>query len=207
MSVRTSPGKVQKVGCSGAVFLERTMFVMYADYLKTEQWRTVSRERREQDGYKCVCCGSEGNLEVHHVRYPRNWFDTTTDDLRTLCKECHVMVHRLRERFDVHKKFLTFTKNGFIDLSNPVSHAMCCEQERIIALECWKRNLFASKDNIQFINAVRDVTNYDKKIICVDIQHIWELLAFAKDCYISNSEPEMNTQKRKAKAATKTRFK
>jgi hypothetical protein len=186
---------------------ERGNTVEYADYLKSDQWKEISRRRRETDNFSCVCCGATENLNVHHVRYPHDWFQTREDDLRTVCKDCHVMVHRLKEQFDMCSKFLTYTKNGFIEQNGSVYQKMVLAQEAIMARECWKRNLFASADNRRFINNVREIVNYERQVAPIDIERVWKLLAFVKDCFIENSEPKFNKSKRKAKALSRTRFK
>lgn len=62
----------------------------YTEYLKTEWWQKVRLERLKIDGYKCVNCGAEKNLQVHHTDYSRGWFhEDPRQDLITLCKKCH----------------------------------------------------------------------------------------------------------------------
>jgi 5-methylcytosine-specific restriction endonuclease McrA len=57
------------------------------------------RDRRlEIDSYSCQRCGSEDNLVVHHLerRADRNVKDSDSkiDDLLTLCRACHITIHR-----------------------------------------------------------------------------------------------------------------
>lgn len=51
-------------------------------------WRKAVKER---DGYKCIWCGSEENLEADHIKpfsyYPELRFDLNNG--RTLCRDCH----------------------------------------------------------------------------------------------------------------------
>lgn len=62
----------------------------YQEYLKTSWWQKVRVERLKIDGYKCACCGTEKNLQVHHTDYSKGWFhEDPRQDLITLCKKCH----------------------------------------------------------------------------------------------------------------------
>lgn len=64
----------------------------YRLFLRSEFWRALSAEKRRLVG-KCEDCGKRERLQSHHWRYPANWFDTTLDDLRVLCRECHRKAH------------------------------------------------------------------------------------------------------------------
>ena len=48
----------------------------------------------ERDDHKCVKCGNNENLNVHHKTY-KHLFDEYghLEDLETLCKECHKEEH------------------------------------------------------------------------------------------------------------------
>ena len=62
----------------------------YQEYLKTNWWQTIRIERLKIDGYKCTCCGTEKNLQVHHTDYSKGWFhEDPRQDLVTLCRKCH----------------------------------------------------------------------------------------------------------------------
>lgn len=62
----------------------------YQEYLKTNWWQRIRVERLKIDGYKCTCCGTEKNLQVHHTDYSKGWFhEDPRQDLITLCKKCH----------------------------------------------------------------------------------------------------------------------
>ena len=56
------------------------------------------RERiLERDGYKCTVCNSEDKLVVHHKDFNGRGKENPNNDednLITLCKQCHVAVHR-----------------------------------------------------------------------------------------------------------------
>lgn len=62
----------------------------YQKYLETEWWQKIRTERLKIDGFKCVYCGADKNLQVHHTDYSKGWFhEDPRQDLITLCKNCH----------------------------------------------------------------------------------------------------------------------
>ena len=63
------------------------------DYMETEVWKGLSKQRMKIDGWKCCECKSAENLQVHHIHYPLVWGEESIDDLRTLCDECHKNLH------------------------------------------------------------------------------------------------------------------
>ena len=185
----------------------------YAKYLQSEQWRSVSAERRRIDGGKCVICGSTTNLNVHHTYYPADWYETKPEQLRTLCKECHLLVHRLQEIYDHRENGIEYTKNRFVDWdkSSPYATDMLKhESARLCAIECWKRNLFTTTEVSSFIKPFFQIAFPEggtRAKWSLNIGYILTYLAFAKDCYITNEKPSFNKDRRKHKAASRTRFK
>lgn len=47
----------------------------------------------ERDGFTCRLCGSQRNLEVHHVCCRSRGGGNSSDNLITLCHGCHTGVH------------------------------------------------------------------------------------------------------------------
>lgn len=70
----------------------KTTKELYAEFLGSDFWVCLSRQKRKQVG-KCERCGSKHRLQSHHVRYPENWFDTRLEDLEVLCRKCHARHH------------------------------------------------------------------------------------------------------------------
>ena len=68
----------------------------YAQYLLSEHWLEL-RGKKLSKSYRCERCGSGHRLQVHHLRY-RNIFDVGLEDLQTLCRRCHALVHGIRRR-------------------------------------------------------------------------------------------------------------
>jgi 5-methylcytosine-specific restriction endonuclease McrA len=59
-----------------------------SDYYQSEEWRMLRLRRLRLDGFRCVNCGSQRGLEVHHLSYACVPFESV-DVLRTLCGFCH----------------------------------------------------------------------------------------------------------------------
>ena len=55
------------------------------------RWERLRRYVLDRDGWRCRECGKAGLLEVHHVQPIRDggaaW---DADNLRTLCRGCHI---------------------------------------------------------------------------------------------------------------------
>ena len=68
----------------------------YSQFYNSKAWRTLSRKRIQDDGYKCVKCGKIAS-EVDHIipiQTPDGWerrFDF--DNLQSLCVRCHNLKH------------------------------------------------------------------------------------------------------------------
>lgn len=74
----------------------------YRDYLKSPEWQNRRLERLRIDGYTCQGCGTrfEGGrgLEVHHIDYHHKGDELVGDDLVSLCRRCHCIIHNAMNR-------------------------------------------------------------------------------------------------------------
>lgn len=70
----------------------------YIYYMKSEEWKQKSDERRKIDNYECVMCGCIGELQVHHITYKRLTCENVYTDLVTVCPRCHVLLHNYYRR-------------------------------------------------------------------------------------------------------------
>lgn len=66
----------------------------YKEYLNTDHWQNLRRNKFKFGGRKCVICQETKTVDVHHIRYRENLFETEPKDLIVLCRACHRMVHR-----------------------------------------------------------------------------------------------------------------
>ena len=60
------------------------------DPVRYEQLRNQILKR---DGWRCQCCGTMSNLEVHHKESRSQSGDDSEPNLITLCAACHASVH------------------------------------------------------------------------------------------------------------------
>lgn len=57
----------------------------------TRRWRLLRLRVFERDGWRCVKCGAAGRLECDHVKPLHEGGDAwDMDNLRTLCRACHI---------------------------------------------------------------------------------------------------------------------
>lgn len=76
----------------------------YRNYLQSDKWKAIARQRMKIDKYECVNCGSRGTptnpLEVHHLSYKFLYNEETRiyQDLVTLCHCCHKGLHNVMNR-------------------------------------------------------------------------------------------------------------
>ena len=63
--------------------------------LNTTRWNKVRKKALIRDGYKCVRCGAQEKLHIHHIK-PKSIYPALTyklDNLITLCRCCHKKEH------------------------------------------------------------------------------------------------------------------
>lgn len=58
------------------------------------EWRRLRRAIFERDGYRCVLCGRFGSLECDHIVAVEDGGTNDPDNLRTVCRDCHIGVTR-----------------------------------------------------------------------------------------------------------------
>lgn len=76
----------------------------YEEYIKSAEWKTKREERLKIDGYKCVICKSETNLQVHHLHYETLGNEDPLHDLVTVCNsQCHRYFDTI-ERYQRYQK-------------------------------------------------------------------------------------------------------
>ena len=63
----------------------------YYEYIASEEWRAKADAIKARDGH-CLLCGSTYHLDAHHLTYA-HLGDERPDELVTLCRRCHELVH------------------------------------------------------------------------------------------------------------------
>ncbi len=53
------------------------------------QWRELKEEIKAERGSKCELCGSQENLDLHHVIARRKKGNDIKENLQLLCRSCH----------------------------------------------------------------------------------------------------------------------
>ncbi len=69
---------------------------VYRRYLQSEHWVFLRAAAIERDGGKCVKCGSEEFLQVHHLVYRHPWESGVLEDVETVCRKHHRAAHGIR---------------------------------------------------------------------------------------------------------------
>ncbi len=66
----------------------------YNVFLKSKYWKYIRKKVLIRDKHKCIVCGSNKDLQVHHTTYKHHFAEHKHyDDLQTLCDKCHYLVH------------------------------------------------------------------------------------------------------------------
>jgi 5-methylcytosine-specific restriction endonuclease McrA len=71
--------------------------VVFNKLSKASAERSQADESRlevlKRDGWRCQQCGAHKNLQVHHIVHRSQLGASTTENLITLCAECHRAEH------------------------------------------------------------------------------------------------------------------
>jgi 5-methylcytosine-specific restriction endonuclease McrA len=74
-------------------YMERLRQKQPRQKLDPESYEALKNEVLERDGWRCQDCGSAKMLEVHHVKPRSKLGDDASDNLITLCVDCHGRRH------------------------------------------------------------------------------------------------------------------
>lgn len=62
----------------------------YSDKLRDPRWQKLRLQAFERDSFTCQSCGATDKpLNLHHLEYRKEPWDTPLEKLETLCEECH----------------------------------------------------------------------------------------------------------------------
>lgn len=89
----------------------------YRGYLKSDKWESIKKKQKQLQN-KCTVCKSKKRLHVHHKSYKNFGEETPKKDLATLCKKCHMCLHRLNNtgRTILQKSDYNYTDKQWIKL-------------------------------------------------------------------------------------------
>lgn len=69
----------------------------YDVYLESAEFAEFREKVFERDGHTCITCGSQNNLQVHHLTYLHVYHENL-DELVCVCRKCHEIFHNLDNR-------------------------------------------------------------------------------------------------------------
>jgi 5-methylcytosine-specific restriction endonuclease McrA len=69
----------------------------YESYIRSAEWRANRLPILSRDHYKCRCCGTARNLQVHHLSYVHLGHEFPSE-LMTLCTYHHKQIHSFARR-------------------------------------------------------------------------------------------------------------
>ncbi|MGL5713052.1 MAG: HNH endonuclease [Paraclostridium sp.] len=97
----------------------------YKEYLKSDEWKNIRELVLKRDNRKCVLCGSDDRLHIHHKTY-KNIFNEIEhlDDLITLCNKCHANEHNKFMDFLMIDNRLILSKNSLKSVENSILYSI-----------------------------------------------------------------------------------
>jgi hypothetical protein len=67
---------------------------VYESYLSSAVWQSKRQAVFKRSNGVCECCGINAAKQVHHVKYPKDFFGLEPLwDLRAVCVDCHCVIH------------------------------------------------------------------------------------------------------------------
>ena len=71
----------------------------HAGFARSQAWRRLRMRVFDRDGFRCTKCGKMGRrLECDHIVPRDEGGDDSLDNLRTLCRGCHIEITAERNR-------------------------------------------------------------------------------------------------------------
>lgn len=112
----------------------------YRVLLQREEWNQKRTEILVRDAHRCLQCGRNERLQVHHCRYVlgRLPWDYPNTAFITLCADCHKNVHESRRPYVLGRngrlipelpRCKKCTGNGYIVKYQLIEHGIC--------FKCW----------------------------------------------------------------------
>jgi 5-methylcytosine-specific restriction endonuclease McrA len=72
---------------------KNTRVYKYLTYLQSDKWKAKRTLVLIRDHNLCQQCRIEPALDIHHLTYD-NLYNEPLEDLQSLCRECHINIHR-----------------------------------------------------------------------------------------------------------------
>ena len=74
----------------------------YYEYINSNDWQVRRENFYSKHGKVCECCGSSVNIDLHHLNYNRLGYEED-EDLVSLCRDCHGIIHTFKHRYEVNE--------------------------------------------------------------------------------------------------------
>ena len=116
----------------------------YKMYMNSVLWTKKRNERIRIDKGKCAVCGSSHDLNVHHLTYRNFMHEDVDQDLITLCRPCHIMLHRIKDQSAEQYQEYKEEKNARIREARKLKLMKLLF--RLIIVEIWQRGTLAGGD-------------------------------------------------------------
>lgn len=68
------------------------------------EFKVIRDEILERDNHICIECGSDDNLQIHHIVHRKNGGKNESENLQTLCAKCHSEKHKNETVYNIMKK-------------------------------------------------------------------------------------------------------
>jgi len=82
--------------CDKEILFSAIKKMPYKDFLQTPYWKAIAENQKRCADRKCVLCGSEKYLNVHHTTYKNHGNEILhLEDLITVCRDCHKRIHNI----------------------------------------------------------------------------------------------------------------
>lgn len=85
--------------------------IEYKKYLESEHWNNLKKSKLNKVSNNCCYCWMTYN-HIHHINY-KKWYNVDTNDLRLVCSECHLLLHKLEKEW-----FIEYVYCDWLDKSN-----------------------------------------------------------------------------------------
>ena len=147
----------------------------YRMYMGSALWSKKRNARIRIDGSRCVICGSDHDLNVHHLTYRNFMHENVQQDLVTLCITCHMMLHRIKEQskdqYQEYKEADKRYQGHRKDLLIRILH-------RLIIVEIWQRDISAGGDVRIFDSGKKMIGNLTRilQLIYPDLRYDLSIL-------------------------------
>ncbi|GAC1385849.1 MAG: hypothetical protein NVSMB45_15070 [Ginsengibacter sp.] len=86
----------------------------YSEKLKDPRWQKKRLEILNRDEFKCTLCGDDKTtLQVHHKKYNGEPWEVDSEDLITVCEDCHFFIEMYKTS---PVKILKFNTENFVSI-------------------------------------------------------------------------------------------